>query len=722
MNKDKTQEEIAAEELASKIDYTGKTPTRIKKEIQQQLFNQEKNIIFRLEELKGTIDNILNELGNLDNKYKDIQGIIDHQSTQFNKLSSDVELIESQKKVIETRMKNQQKLQDTLKILISGLSLNEDEKKTLERPSFSSTEDLRKAEDVVEKIGKFLQFQVDQFRNVKIYQNQVQSMNQELNSFINIFYKDLQEIAKKSSTALSEEGESREDKGTEAYLSALDMSNFKQALMKRRRLIKSLIQAKNNSPEFLKDLMSKIQRSIKYIVDMCKKQMRKNLKYQLDRSLIIKSKCSYVDKINAKISSIVNAENISQPNSLMQWFQDFINQLSGQIDLDLNYWTKYFSFDQKKFTKDDQEIQSFISEAYSPLFLMVNELVEESLQVSPISAYCFLTSTLNYLTAKEKDEEDDDAETKTVVQDSRSSVYSYISSKSIQKNPEQSIVDNSDTLSTISGAGRKESFNVPVGAVKTKIMENFLLDLKKELESRKKQIAHSYQKYLSDHDYKVKYAPPFDQSIYFSDAFRLMIDLFGPYISTYYQKDLQTYASYFIAWIKEQSKKYEKYENIRVITNLFPVMNKLTGSQITQYKDVYKKINSAYKENQQNYCIDLFCYHFTKFSEMWFKIKSVNPSDLESDSQFNAGKFVKSVQNTFSHIEKELDSILKRMKKHFCKDNEIIQRQFEALIEYIIEQYTEIEQLCWKALKIKVTPSIQEVQSNLQKKLNVLFN
>ncbi|EAR84494.2 exocyst complex component Sec3 (macronuclear) [Tetrahymena thermophila SB210] len=722
MNKDKTQEEIAAEELASKIDYTGKTPTRIKKEIQQQLFNQEKNIIFRLEELKGTFDNILNELGNLDNKYKDIQGIIDHQSTQFNKLSSDVELIESQKKVIETRMKNQQKLQDTLKILISGLSLNEDEKKTLERPSFSSTEDLRRAEDVVEKIGKFLQFQVDQFRNVKIYQNQVQSMNQELNSFINIFYKDLQEIAKKSSAALSEEGESREDKGTEAYLSALDMSNFKQALMKRRRLIKSLIQAKNNSSDFLSDLMSKIQRSIKYIVDMCKKQMRKNLKYQLDRSLIIKSKCSYVDKINAKISSIVNAENISQPNSLMQWFQDFINQLSGQIDLDLNYWTKYFSFDQKKFTKDDQEIQSFISEAYSPLFLMVNELVEESIQASPISAYCFLTSTLNYLTAKEKDEEEDDADTKTVVQDSRSSVYSYISSKSIQKNPELPIVDNSDTLSTISGAGRKESFNVPAGAVKTKIMENFLLDLKKELESRKKTIAHSYQKYLSDHDYKVKYAPPFDQSIYFSDAFRLMIDLFGPYISTYYQKDLQTYASYFTSWIKEQSKKYEKYENIRVITNIFPVMNKLTGSQISQYKDVYKKINSAYKENQQNYCIDLFCYHFTKFSEMWFKIKSVNPSDLESDSQFNAGKFVKSVQNTFSHIEKELDPILKRMKKHFCKDNEIIQRQFEALIEYIIEQYTEIEQLCWKALKIKVTPSIQEVQTNLQKKLNILFN
>lgn len=71
-------------------------------------------------------------------------------------------------------------------------------------------------------------------------------------------------------------------------------------------------------------------------------------------------------------------------------------------------------------------------------------------------------------------------------------------------------VDNSDTLSTVSGTTRKESLNIPPGAVKTKIMENFLLDLKKSLESKKKAIAHSYQKFLSDRDYKVKYAPPFD--------------------------------------------------------------------------------------------------------------------------------------------------------------------------------------------------------------------
>lgn len=43
---------------------------------------------------------------------------------------------------------------------------------------------------------------------------------------------------------------------------------------------------------------------------------------------------------------------------------------------------------------------------------MVNELVEESIQASPMGVYCFLTSTMNYLTAKNKDDEEEENETK----------------------------------------------------------------------------------------------------------------------------------------------------------------------------------------------------------------------------------------------------------------------------------------------------------------------
>lgn len=94
-----------------------------------------------------------------------------------------MELIENAKRVIEVRAKNQARLQETLTILLGGLQLSGEEQKALESPKFGSAEDLRRAEDVIEKVGKFLKFQVDKFHNMKLYQNQVDFMEDKLIAF-----------------------------------------------------------------------------------------------------------------------------------------------------------------------------------------------------------------------------------------------------------------------------------------------------------------------------------------------------------------------------------------------------------------------------------------------------------------------------------------------------------------------------------------------------------
>lgn len=80
--------------------------------------------------------------------------------------------------------------------------------------------------------------------------------------------------------------------------------------------------------------------------------------------------------------------------------------MAGQLDLDLNYWTKFFSFDVKKLTKEDDDIRDFVIDAYKPLLASIQELVVNTINISPLSVYSFFAASKNYLDSKSKSRDD----------------------------------------------------------------------------------------------------------------------------------------------------------------------------------------------------------------------------------------------------------------------------------------------------------------------------
>jgi hypothetical protein len=60
--------------------------------------------------------------------------------------------------------------------------------------------------------------------------------------------------------------------------------------------------------------------------------------------------------------------------------------------------------------------------------------------------------------------------------------------------------------------------------------------------------------------------------------------------------------------------------------------------------------------------------------------------------------------------------MMKRMSKHFCKDERLVNAMYAKLVEYIIREYKEMETFSKRVYREDVYPSRGEVQTILLEK------
>ncbi len=92
---------------------------------------------------------IIHQFETIDNTYKEYQLIIDAHSQHINTLSKQTNLIENQGKITENRIVNQKKLYETLKILLQGITITNDDKRELKNPNLQN-EGIQKCQILIE--------------------------------------------------------------------------------------------------------------------------------------------------------------------------------------------------------------------------------------------------------------------------------------------------------------------------------------------------------------------------------------------------------------------------------------------------------------------------------------------------------------------------------------------------------------------------------------------
>lgn len=181
------------------------------------------------------------------------------------------------------------------------------------------------------------------------------------------------------------------------------------------------------------------------------------------------------------------------------------------MESDANYWSKFFSFDSRKFAKNDDEITAFLLDIYAPLFAAIERAAIEVASASPLTVYSFILATENAIAMRTAGNNTYDDDDDSSVADSKRSDDANSTVSDTDRFKSSSMITSSTSASK-----RKKAPPTAEDVDKSDIIMSFFQSILSSLSRARTLSIKAYAESLSKATYNVKYAPPFQESYDFA--------------------------------------------------------------------------------------------------------------------------------------------------------------------------------------------------------------
>jgi len=133
------------------------------------------------------------------------------------------------------------------------------------------------------------------------------------------------------------------------------------------------------------------------------------------------------------------------------------------------------------------------------------------------------------------------------------------------------------------------------------------------------------------------------------------------------------------------------------------------------YMNIATEMNEIFEKHSRSYIIYLFRKSLNPFADYWFKLKEygANIEAIKLSDNYRKENFFKMIRAAFSKFSGSVETMLKVIKKHFGKDNNLISLEYDKLQDFILKEYIEMEKFSRAAYEEPLAPSIVEIKSVL---------
>jgi len=366
----------------------------------------------------------------------------------------------------------------------------------------------------------------------------------------------------------------------------------------------------------------------------------------------------------------ITSENLNENQNKSLKLDSFIEKiLSGfdeQMEKDEAFWTKFFSFEDRKLTKGNSEITRLMISIYTLPKQKLIELLNGTKRLSSLSSFFILSELKNLIEAKKAEEEKHENE--------------------------------------------KER-------MKTSFSTSTITEMFTELNIQNNTFAQEQKRLLDEYRPEVTKNEVLLPVRNFTSLSVALYKIFAKTNKDIFLLNVREIYEAITNWLQKVSQANPKAKDVIIIENTYYIYNNFSKIQDPVYSQIAEETKGVIERQSSLYAKILFAKAFSNFTEFWFKIKEISEqtdiSTVPLSGAYSKTSFLRTVKNTFSGISTATEKIIGKMSKEFSKEGGILRVQYDKFTEYMLKEYEDIENFAKKAYNERVNPSKAEIQAVL---------
>jgi len=633
----------------------------IRQKLVKQLLKHEKDSIYEISEIDEPLRDLRENLDDLDNEFKELEAIIEGQTNEYLTIINDLSNFEVQGKIVDTRINNYERLRDSLQMLIGETDFAEEDIATLSHPNFDDTSSVEAALAVLKTLGKYIRNSNRFLENQYIVQK-----NQEFSKYVHTFESKLKEHLKKLSKKAAKYYSEKEHQD-ESNL--VETGFFRKSIIPLKGIFQQLFLIHDCSEQYFQSLIRDIAAQITEFTNLNLPNFEKKWNSVLGSFNIFKNKWNIASQM--EINSENLNDNVNKTQKLNTFLNKIISNFDEQMEKDEVFWIRFFSFDDRKLTRGNNDINFFLTSIYTIPKHKLISLLNGMKSQSSISSFFILSELKNILEAKKSEE-----------------------------------LERED----IQGEG-------------TSFSESTITEVYTALNIQNNSFAQEQKKFLEN------YRPEIKQS----EVLLLPVRNFTALSVALYQIFANTNKDIFLLnvreiydaidnWLQKVTQLNTKVKDVLLIENSFYMSTKFGKISDPIYTQISNDTKAIFERHTKLYVKGVFAKAFSAVADVWFKIKEIfeqtDVSTIPLSGQYSKTYFLKNIKMTFSMTAGTIEKIITKISKEFSKEGGLQKVIYERFMEYMLKEYEEIEKFVNKAYNEKINPSKAEIQAVLMDKRN----
>ena len=300
----------------------------------------------------------------------------------------------------------------------------------------------------------------------------------------------------------------------------------------------------------------------------------------------------------------INSENLNENQNkslkLNAFLNKILNNFDEQMEKDEVFWIKFFSFDDRKLARGNDNINEFLTSVYTIPKHKLISLLNQMKATSSISSFFILSELKNLLEARKKEELEQEDQGTSFCSSTMTEIYTALN---IQNN-------------------------------------TFAQEQKKFLEVYRPELKQSEVLLLPIRNFTA-----------------LSVALYQIFTNTNKDIFLLNVREIYDAmdgWLQKVTQINIKAKDVIMIENNYYMSTKFAKIQDPIYQQISNDTKTIYERHMKQYVKGVFSKAFSAFADVWFKIKEIfeqtDVSTIPLSGQYSKTSFLKNLKMTFSMV------------------------------------------------------------------------
>eukprot|EP00743_Colponemidia_sp_Colp-15_P005082 GILK01005471.1.p1 GENE.GILK01005471.1~~GILK01005471.1.p1 ORF type:complete len:825 (-),score=138.01 GILK01005471.1:325-2799(-) len=151
------------------------------------------------------------------------------------------------------------------------------------------------------------------------------------------------------------------------------------------------------------------------------------------------------------------------------------------------------------------------------------------------------------------------------------------------------------------------------------------------------------------------------------------------------------------SWLEKTASTREKYTHLCLMENYHHLSVHLKKLNMAAMEPFISQSSEGFLVHRDAYVNWIIAAQFPKLWEFFTKLdlllQRVAAEDIQFQSSHSKAMFRKVTKSDLSSIEKGVAQMVKRMAKHFCKEEELLQPTWAYLQKYIVQKFQHFEEI-----------------------------